>query len=252
MEGVTASWGVVLKGCGTRKVESHWCRENVSAFCWTLFGIQNDCKNYSLKSPLYLWLRSYPQLIAAGRGEPIFFKNVAPGKLTTLRWRTTYPRIFGQHKLDLMCVGVGGRQNWLGREVGSGCGRSWGRVNMNKTHCKIFSAFSKRKARQKKQSPLGVTRVFSSRFSLSDLLSAHPSHTRRKCFAFFPSTSCKKSFSEKELVELEVLGSTPQHSISQARAYNSRTLCVKEGRSEVHGHSQLPSALQSTDDVISK
>lgn len=35
-------------------------------------------------------------------GESVFSKSIAPGKLTMLHWKTTCPKIFGQHKFVLI------------------------------------------------------------------------------------------------------------------------------------------------------
>jgi hypothetical protein len=46
-------------------------------------------------------LRSYWNLVAAGEGEPVFSKDVAPGMLATVQWKAIYTWVYGQqHKLD--------------------------------------------------------------------------------------------------------------------------------------------------------
>lgn len=41
-------------------------------------------------------------MIAAEKGESVFFKSVATGGSTTFQWKATHPRKYGQHTLDLM------------------------------------------------------------------------------------------------------------------------------------------------------
>lgn len=54
--------------------------------------------------------QSYPrtnwQVIASGeKRESVFFKSIATEKLTTLGRKATHPRIYGEHKLDLLGTG---------------------------------------------------------------------------------------------------------------------------------------------------
>lgn len=58
--------------------------------------------------------RSYWQLIAVGRQEPVFFMSFALGKSITLLWKATHPKIYGQHKLDLMMGKGVGKDTKLG------------------------------------------------------------------------------------------------------------------------------------------
>lgn len=37
-----------------------------------------------------------------GQGKPVLCKGVASSRLTMLYWKTIYPRVYGQHKLDVM------------------------------------------------------------------------------------------------------------------------------------------------------
>lgn len=36
----------------------------------------------------------------SGEGESVFFKSVAPDRLTMLQWMALYPGEYGQHKVD--------------------------------------------------------------------------------------------------------------------------------------------------------
>lgn len=37
-----------------------------------------------------------------GKGESVFFKNVAPDKLAMLPWKATHPGVYGEHQLYLV------------------------------------------------------------------------------------------------------------------------------------------------------
>lgn len=38
-------------------------------------------------------------IVSRWETESLFFKGVSPGRLTKLQWKTTLPRLYGQHKL---------------------------------------------------------------------------------------------------------------------------------------------------------
>lgn len=50
---------------------------------------------------------------ASGRGR--ISKNIAPGKLTMLYWKTTYPKIFGQHRFVLIRERNEHKVGWIGK-----------------------------------------------------------------------------------------------------------------------------------------
>lgn len=58
--------------------------------------------NHSMEGKVGTKLRNFWQFIAARRGRVSYFNDVAPVKLTRLQWMAMYPRIYVQHRLDLM------------------------------------------------------------------------------------------------------------------------------------------------------
>lgn len=54
-----------------------------------------------------------------GKGESVFFKNVAPVKLTIVPWKSTHPGVNGKHQLYLVDIFFfWKKQSWVGRAGG--------------------------------------------------------------------------------------------------------------------------------------
>lgn len=84
-----------------------------------------------------------------GKGESVFFKNVAPDKLTMLPWKATHPGVYGEHQLYLVDFFVFRKKwSWVGRagvfiweELSEG-------LNMIKVHWNPYRVLQEQLARQ--------------------------------------------------------------------------------------------------------
>jgi hypothetical protein len=65
-----------------------------------------------------------------GKGELYFFEGIAPDRLIMLQYKYTHPRIYGEHKVDLMELNLKKKiknrtQSSIARQVGSRFQKCW-------------------------------------------------------------------------------------------------------------------------------